>query len=295
MILLDRTPVEWQTLRATGRDSVIVRFHVAPLVTGHFVPADGWVMLFAPLSWSGDHIFNGRSTRPGDTFVITPKNGYVTTGRDRDIFGIGLRTATLKRVMAALSGEVEDEVPLSDCTLELGDAAGAAFRRGILRIQNGAVATPRGPGSFLITPPKEAELFEHAARTLNRLRRTPALIKDHVGDDFKVVAAARHAAHANPSGATLADLCAAARVGQTHLHKSFISVHGIPPARYLRQLRLTQVREWLSDIGNPPRSVKDAALSLGFTHAGRFASEYVKMFGECPSATLDRTVMRRQP
>jgi AraC-like DNA-binding protein len=49
---------------------------------------------------------------------------------------------------------------------------------------------------------------------------------------------------------------------------------------------LIHVRKTLRDSSGIARNVTEVALDYGFMHLGRFSSEYKKMFGELPSATL---------
>jgi AraC-like DNA-binding protein len=93
--------------------------------------------------------------------------------------------------------------------------------------------------------------------------------------------------HANlPSPITLADLVRESGVAGRTLIKHFRDFKGIPPMRYLRDLRLKRVRAELES--GKSRRVHDSALRWGFVHAGRFSLEYRKRFGESPSATLAR-------
>ncbi|WP_244520876.1 helix-turn-helix domain-containing protein [Aliiruegeria lutimaris] len=79
-----------------------------------------------------------------------------------------------------------------------------------------------------------------------------------------------------------------ANVGATTLHLCFNEVYGVSPIAYLQAKRITQARCAILDAERAPRSVKDVALSLGFTHSGRFAKRYHKLFGELPSETLNK-------
>lgn len=87
-------------------------------------------------------------------------------------------------------------------------------------------------------------------------------------------------------GITLADLVAVSGVAGRTLEKHFLDFEGVGPMRYLRNLRLDRVREDLA--GGATEQVIEAAERWGFVHAGRFAIEYRRHFGECPSATLAR-------
>lgn len=69
------------------------------------------------------------------------------------------------------------------------------------------------------------------------------------------------------------------------LHGGFRKFRGSSPMRYLRELRMHQVREALLDT-QQPRSVTELAMRWGFAELGRFSAEYRKCFGELPSCTL---------
>ncbi len=55
---------------------------------------------------------------------------------------------------------------------------------------------------------------------------------------------------------------------------------------YVKARRLERIREEL--LRGETDSVTASALRWGITHLGRFAGEYFRMFGELPSATLNR-------
>jgi AraC-like DNA-binding protein len=87
---------------------------------------------------------------------------------------------------------------------------------------------------------------------------------------------------------SLADLCVAAGVSQGTLYHAFTVLFGESPLAYFRKRRLTDARSML--LGTVPgrSAIKRAALGVGLTHLGRFSAEYRHLFGESPSATLNR-------
>jgi AraC-like DNA-binding protein len=85
----------------------------------------------------------------------------------------------------------------------------------------------------------------------------------------------------------LADLVAVAGVAGRTLLKHFRDFQGVSPMRYVRRLRLEGVRNELARGGDEP--VTAVALRWGFEHAGRFAVEYRRAYGETPSATRARS------
>jgi AraC family ethanolamine operon transcriptional activator len=94
------------------------------------------------------------------------------------------------------------------------------------------------------------------------------------------------------------DLCVAMHASRRYLEYAFADAFGTSPSRYLRLLRLHEVRRRLKALG-AGTTVTDEALRLGFNHLSLFAIQYKKAFGESPSATLARTsspvTLRRLP
>jgi AraC-like DNA-binding protein len=86
------------------------------------------------------------------------------------------------------------------------------------------------------------------------------------------------------SVAELAQFCG---VPERTLQRHFVTFLGRPPLAHFRRLRLGAVREALLAPGDGA-SITEIATSFGFTHLGRFAAEYRRLFGETPSATLAR-------
>ena len=88
---------------------------------------------------------------------------------------------------------------------------------------------------------------------------------------------------------SLADLCAATGVSQSTLYRAFDAVCGEPPLAYFHKRRLTVAGRVLVKSSARHGGVKRAAMAAGLTEFGRFSVEYRRLFGESPSATLNRT------
>lgn len=86
---------------------------------------------------------------------------------------------------------------------------------------------------------------------------------------------------------TLLDIAQAAHCGIRSLHRAFTEWRGITPMRYLKEVRLRNVRQALL---NPSEgdSVTDLAIRWGFLHLGQFSVDYRRAFGEKPSDTFRR-------
>jgi AraC-like DNA-binding protein len=83
------------------------------------------------------------------------------------------------------------------------------------------------------------------------------------------------------------DFCASIQIRERALQRCCSKILGMGPRRYERLRRLNCVRAALQTAGRSTR-IGEVASSFGFRELGRFAAEYRKVFGECPSATLSR-------
>jgi transcriptional regulator GlxA family with amidase domain len=88
-------------------------------------------------------------------------------------------------------------------------------------------------------------------------------------------------------------LCHVIGVSERTLRKAFHRVHGVPPCRHLRMLRLSNARRALLSADSALAKVTEIAMSFGFAELGRFSVEYKKAFGESPSQTLYRAPQAR--
>ena len=82
----------------------------------------------------------------------------------------------------------------------------------------------------------------------------------------------------------LVDLIEAAGVPGRTLNEHFRRFTGLSPLAYLTNARLAHARQLLKN--NQVTTVTEAATGSGFFHLGRFSKEYMRAFGEPPSATL---------
>lgn len=86
---------------------------------------------------------------------------------------------------------------------------------------------------------------------------------------------------------TVSDVSAEFGVSVRSLQSRFQQAHNMTPGAYLRQIRLTKVREALMNAESQT-SVTDVALTFGFFHLSRFSQYYKQHFGESPKDTLIR-------
>lgn len=86
---------------------------------------------------------------------------------------------------------------------------------------------------------------------------------------------------------TLPGLAATCAVPERTLLKQFKRFVGLSPLAYLRRLRLNLARGELLKA-DCETAISEIAVSCGFTHLGRFATEYRRAFDESPSTTRQR-------
>ncbi|KAA1170842.1 AraC family transcriptional regulator [Marinobacter salinexigens] len=68
------------------------------------------------------------------------------------------------------------------------------------------------------------------------------------------------------------------------IYNAFSRAFSTTPKAYVKQVKLRNLREDL--LQGRCRNVTEVALDYGFSHLGRFSSDYRKLFGELPSETL---------
>jgi len=100
-------------------------------------------------------------------------------------------------------------------------------------------------------------------------------------------------AHACLDTLTAADLARYSNVSLRTLYDRFKKIKGVTPQAYIKVRRLRKIyRHIHSSSAGRVRSVTEVAMDFGFTHLGRFSSDYKQLFGELPSETLRRKSLR---
>ena len=86
---------------------------------------------------------------------------------------------------------------------------------------------------------------------------------------------------------TMEALAVVANASARSIFHSFKAHRGFSPMKFVKQVRLNRAREMLS---SPPcgATVTRVAFACGFGNLGHFANDYHQVFGEAPSATLNR-------
>ncbi len=80
-------------------------------------------------------------------------------------------------------------------------------------------------------------------------------------------------------------ICRELNVARRTLEYSFIETLKISPGRYIKLLRLNNIRREITSPENSSVSIGDLASRWGIWHLGRFAKDYQALFNELPSST----------
>lgn len=172
--------------------------------------------------------------------------------------------------------------------MDLNTPAGAAFVETLHLIDLASSASNR-----LLDHPLAALRFEQMLMLTLLLAQpnnySEALARTHKTSGPGPVAQAIELLRSRPEHPwTVTTLAAEVAVSVRSLQAGFARSVGQPPMRYLRQVRLERVRDDLTVADPGTLSITQVASRWGFTHLGRFASEYRKAFGEPPSALLTK-------
>ncbi|WP_420390160.1 AraC family transcriptional regulator [Marinobacter sp.] len=80
------------------------------------------------------------------------------------------------------------------------------------------------------------------------------------------------------------ELSSVSNMSVRSIYNAFSKAFATTPKCYIKQLKLQKLREDL--LQGKCRNVTEIALDYGFSHLGRFSSDYRKTFGELPSETM---------
>ena len=244
---------------------------------------DSTLILGTSLQCDGPLLVHGKVLDPRKVFL--PGGEFVRQARDFRGLWIGLSRAQVESTACALLGVDEIRPPVG-------------FLAGYERLERRLIATMAAQGDVMVKQPER--FADPAARDaagyallLRALELLVAVCEGANPTERPPVGKARIVRRANErfdaaghEHLSLADLAKAAGVSARSLNYAFHDLYGISPMRYFALKRLGRARSALRRSGSARGAVKRVALSTGYTHLGRFASEYRALFGELPSVTL---------
>lgn len=82
----------------------------------------------------------------------------------------------------------------------------------------------------------------------------------------------------------IGELASVSNMSERSIYNAFAKAFSTTPKCYIKQVKLHKLRQDL--LQGKCRNVTEVALDYGFSHLGRFSSDYRKVFGELPSQTM---------
>lgn len=257
-------------------------------------------------SWSTATELVGTSPRQALGFVL-PFEGvgsYVSSGMDVaagqvDVFGADCEIYALTKPGASLiscSVSTEALEERADSPVSTFLAEQADRHRVVPSTRRATVALCRLWKQLLDLSareelPREAhdqlldEVLLVTARALNSAEEG---VVTRIRRDYKLARRARDfmlERYSEPP--SIFEICTFLNTSERTLHYAFSEMYGVTPKRFLKTQRLFGARQALKSTPVGGR-VSDIALRFGFWDQGHFAKDYRTMFGELPSATLQR-------
>ena len=267
-----------QVFRETMHQAVLMRTATAPNI----------VAVGAPVGDQSQGWFCGRPV--DETHIVrlaTGREFELATRGDFDLAVVGVDLDFLNNYSRQIDG-IESFSTLDHHQIVTGGATDSSTLRELLLA---TLATARDSPKLLEQEPLRRALVRSLCDELiacsNQPRTKGGATDATVATRQRVVREARHymSQHADVA-ISVPDLCEAIHVSRRTLQYSFQDVLQMSPVAYLRALRLNGMRRDLRHGG--PESVGDRAARWGFWHLSHFAADYRHMFGELPSATLQR-------
>ncbi|MEU5779505.1 helix-turn-helix transcriptional regulator [Micromonospora lupini] len=242
------------------------------------------------------HLMGGRFTvasavdeyrlLSGDVMLILPDQSEDLTYDDVDTFVVRLPRPLLEKVAHAQTGINGTELRF-DSSRPISAALGRHWTQTVAHLTRTVLSDPALLANPLIMGNTRDLLAAtalavfpntaHAAAprvagevTPRALRRALAYVDDHAGQPI-----------------TVDQIAAAAGVGPRALQLAFRRHHDTTPMRYVRQVRLERAHRDLQ-AADPTTGVTVAMIATrwGFTHPGRFGTDYRATYGNSPRHTL---------
>lgn len=181
-----------------------------------------------------------------DPAILAELAAAIPPVREREQKGVGIMinpmTASLRDTLLRLLSllDTPDDIPVLGPMLE---------RELLYRLLQG----PQGRLLRQIAQPEGA---------LSSIRRAVAWIRDNYNTRLRIEA-----------------LCDVSGMSRASLHRHFLSMTGLSPIQYQKQLRLQEARQLL--LAGEHRA-SDVAFAVGYESASQFSREYLRQFGAPP-------------
>lgn len=286
------------------------RHHYTKLSAGPFhgkvIQAHTSVLQLGSVHWGSSLLVTGAVPAGARTFALIPASGhsarvsgyvlgngtlgtradhdelYFVNAPDTTMVVLSIEHGLLDRGVAMIFGNDWRDLGGNSPILRIKDADAA--HAGLRRVLAAMCRHPQH-----LTRPESAMLLEEQVfMTLFSRLDLPAE-NVHPADRLRLARRADDYLRSRRSEpVSIAELCAATGARERTLHVACREHLGLPPAAYLRTLRLHGARRDLRELGQTT-TVTDTATRWGFFHFGEFAGAYRRLFGESPSQTVRAT------
>lgn len=253
-------------------------------------PEGTWVFGL-PVSAKGTLHVRRRPVQPGELLSATSRDdiGFAATG-ETDIMVTALPVPMIDRWMQARRGVDQLDTRLPAPRLAVSVAEIRARALALSQVLESMMTQPAALGAGTAMSLLESRIFDvildmiPSAEAIEPLHHRARIARDMLA----IMKESRE------FPLSITDLCVRTGARERTLFLSCVEAFGKSPARLLVELRLNAARRALlhPDTGT---SVTRVATHYGFTHFGRFAENYLRQFGELPSATLARAGGWRRP
>jgi AraC-like DNA-binding protein len=238
---------------------------------------------------TGECRINGEAATSPTLYFHGAQGGIHIRGAGRDVFTVVIRRERFRQAVAAFQGRDSERFSQQNRRLAIAPADIERLHLCLkTMLEPSYQAFPQAPHAQERRD-GEDEIFWACVDSYLAARPDTSSRSDRgVAPESIVRKAEERFLAAEGSPVSLADLCIATDVSKSSLYCAFERVYGVPPLRYFNRRRLMEARLLLLNSRESRSAVKMAALAVGFTEFGRFSVEYRKLFGESPSATLNR-------
>lgn len=182
-----------------------------------------------------------------DPAILAELAAVMPLARESEEKGIGI---TINPMTASLRDTLLRLLSLLDTPADIAVLGPIVERELLYRLLQG----PQGRLLRQIAQPDGA---------LGRIRRAVACIRDNYNTRLRIEA-----------------LCDASGMSRASLHRHFLSMTGLSPIQYQKQLRLQEARQLL--LAGEQRA-SDVAFAVGYESASQFSREYLRQFGASPA------------